>query len=317
MSPGAWNPEENDLGYTVLQLRNDVDDLAAAIDDLPARFRSVGSVLDDVRAGLVRVEARTTEVDTGYRELTALVKRLGARVEWLERNIRLTTTTAEIEIDDVDEPEAQLARVAEQGSQARAGLLPPAGRSSLEAAVTAHADAVRAHDHQRALALEACEVLAGTRWDDEEHRSAVTAFRTAVASMDEARSAVLATADAASDASAQLASDSARQLAVADVIADGELAWAALQDRLRMRVADAVGSGGLLPTWFTGVLGPIPPAEDTGPWMDVATSLLAYRVTYDVNDPIVALGPEPGEGETARRRAWHRQLRRQLAELQR
>jgi hypothetical protein len=313
----AWNPEENDLGYTVLGLRNDVDDLAAAIDDLPQRFNAVGTALDDVRAGLGRLETRAAEVDAGHRELTALVKRLGARVEWLERNIRLSSSAAEIELDDVEDSESQLARVAEHGSQARAGLLPPAGRSGLEAALTAHADALRALAHQREAALEACEVLATTRWDDDEHVSAVAAFKAAVEAMDDARQVVRETSPAAVEASSQLASDSTRQLAVADVIADGELAWAALHDRLRLRVADAVGSGALLPTWFTGVLGPIPPAEDTRPWMDVATSLLAYRVTYGVNDPVVALGPDPGPGETARRRAWHQQLRRQLTVLQR
>jgi hypothetical protein len=51
--------------------------------------------------------------------------------------------------------------------------------------------------------------------------------------------------------------------------------------------------------------------------MDVATSLLAYRVTYGVTDPVVALGSPPVEAESARRRAWYQQLRRQFVELQR
>jgi hypothetical protein len=101
------------------------------------------------------------------------------------------------------------------------------------------------------------------------------------------------------------------------VIAAGERAWEALQAALRVRVADAVGEGALLPAWFTSVLGPIPPAEDTRSWMEAATDLLAYRVTYGVDDPASALGPEPAVEASARRRAWHQQLRRRLRDLQR
>ena len=317
MSPPGWDAQDNDLGYTVMRLRNDIEDLADAIDDLPTRLGSFDTALDDVRRTLERAEHRSNDLETGYRELTAQVKRLNARVEWLERNIRLTASTEEAELDGFREEEEQLARVAERGSQARAGLLPPSGRSALESAVAAHADAVRAHHRHRDLALGACATLARTRWDDDEHLAAVADFRSAVEAMDESRRAVRELRDAADDAARQLESDAGRQVAVADVIADGELAWTALHERLRVRVADAVGSGALLPTWFTGVLGPIPPAEDTRPWMDVATSLLAYRVTYGVSDPVHALGTEPGPNETARRRAWHRQLARQLRDVER
>jgi hypothetical protein len=313
----SWDAEDNDLGYTMMRLRNDVDDLVEVIEHLPGRLSELDGSLDDVRRGLQRIDARSVEVESSSRELLAQVKRLGARVEWLERNIRLTSTTAEAELDDVDAAEEQLAIVAERGAQARAGLLPPSGRSALEATIGAHADAVRARERHRELALAACDVLAGTRWDDERHAGAVAEFQAAVAAMDLAREQVRELAGPADEAADQLSSDEGRQLAVADVIADGDLAWAALHERLRVRVADAVGLGALLPTWFTTVLGPIPPAEDTRAWMDVATSLLAYRVTYAVTDPIVALGREPGSAETARRRAWYQQLRRQLGDLQR
>lgn len=48
-----------------------------------------------------------------------------------------------------------------------------------------------------------------------------------------------------------------------------------------------------LPAWLTLVLGHHPVGEDVAEWMDTATSLLAYRVTYEVVDPVVALGEPP------------------------
>jgi FdhD protein len=132
-----------------------------------------------------------------------------------------------------------------------------------------------------------------------------------------AMTAVGAPSSLAVEAAERLGLDEELRRAHAHVIDDGERAWAHLLARLRGRVAEAVGEGALLPAWFTTVLGPIPPAEDTRDWMEAATHLLAYRVTYGITDPVVALGSEPGEGHTARRRAWHQQLKRQLRDLQR
>jgi hypothetical protein len=314
MSPQG---QDSDLSYTVVQLRNDVDDLGVAIGNLPDRLKALDGSLDDVRIALRQVQNRSIAVETTSNDLAALVKRLDARVEWLERNIRLQAATAEVALDDVDSVEAHLAQVAEAGHVARSELLPPSGRSALEAAVTAHAEAVRTQFHHRDVAVEACAVLAETNWDDERHVDAVAEFRSAVAERDKARQRARELAAPALEAAAVLGVDEEQQVAVADVLAAGEHAWAALQYRLRTRVADAVGEGALLPAWFTTVLGPIPPAEDTRAWMDVATSLLAYRVTYGVTDPVVALGNPPAEAETARRRAWYQQLRRQFGDLQR
>jgi chromosome segregation ATPase len=314
MSPQG---QDGELTYTVLQLRNDVDDLGVAIGNLPDRLNTLDSSLDDVRTALRQVQKRSLAVETTSNDLAALVKRLDARVEWLERNIRLQAATAEAELDDVDETEVDLAQVAEAGHVARSELLPPSGRSALEAAVAAHAEAVRNQIHHRDVAIGASEFLAETSRDDDRHIAAVAEFRAAVAGRDQARQRVRELAGPALDAAEVLGVDEQQQVAVADVIAEGENAWDALQDRLRARVAEAVGVGALLPAWFTSVLGPIPPAEDTRTWMDVATSLLAYRVTYGVTDPVVALGRPPAEAETARRRAWYQQLRRQFTDLQR
>lgn len=315
MSPSPG--QDSDLPYRVLQLRNDVDDLGVAIDSLPARLGDLSSSIDEIRSAVRHVQNRSADVEASSQELLATVKRLDARVEWLERNIRLQSSTSEVELDDVGTTVRELASVAEAGHVARAELLSPAVRSSLESAVQAHAEAVRAQVHHRDLALAASEVLAETSRHDEEHAAAIVRFREAVAARAQARVRLRELAGPAVEAVAELEADDHQQIAVADVIAEGEHAWTELQTRLRARLAEAVGEGALLPAWYTAVLGPIPPARDTRAWMDVGTSLLSYRVTYGVSDPVVALGRPPGTEETARRRAWYAQLRRQFGELQR
>jgi hypothetical protein len=189
-------------------------------------------------------------------------------------------------------------------------------RSGLQALVAEHATVAREEVTRLEEALSASRTIADTGSAEEAHEAAVTTFRSAAKAWEVARSRIADLAERAEDAQARLAEDDRRRIRQADVIAAGERAWEALQTALRVRVADAVGEGALLPAWFTSVLGPIPPAEDTRSWMDVATDLLAYRVTYGVDDPASALGPEPTVEASARRRAWHQQLRRKLRDLQ-
>jgi len=311
---------DGSLGFELRQLRTDLEDLAAAINFLPTRLGRLDGQLGHIRRQLERVEGRAADVDRALGELGAVVKRLNARVEWLERHIRLHEAgTLVVELDDVDPALGRLAAVAEVGLAVRAGLLSAAERSGLHTTIEARAGAIDDRDARLAEALAASVTIAGTAYGRTEHREAITAFRAAVEAMRSAAGRADDLAAEAEEAEQRLAADEERLAMRADVIADGERAWEALLDHLRARIADAVGEGALLPAWFTSALGPIPPAEDTGPWMDAATELLAYRVTYEVSDPILALGPEPTgeEGEGGRRRGWHHRLRRRLRELQR
>lgn len=308
---------DTELHHAVAQLRNDVEDLGAAITDLPDRFGSLGSSLEEVRASLTQVERRSQDTELTAQDLAALMKRLSARVEWLERNVRLQAEAPEAELDVLDRRELELAQIAEAGHLAKAGLLQAANRSSLEAAVSAHAAVTRQNTHHREAALLASEVLADTHHDDPRHAAAVEDFEIAVAGLNETRLRMQTLTAPALEAAHLLALDEENQLAVADVMTEGEQAWTALQARLRARIADAVGGGALLPGWFTAVLGPMPAAQDTRAWMEVATSLLAYRATYSVTDPFLALGAPPTDRENPRRRAWYHQLRRQFDDLDR
>jgi hypothetical protein len=313
----AWD-DSGDLGTVLDKLRNDVEDLASAVQFLPDRLGVIDGHIEQLRRTLRTVEGRSAAADDAMRELGAVVKRLDARVEWLERNIRLNDAGAVVvELDEVPPDLVHFAEIAEAGHVARSHLMSAAVRSGLESAVEAHADAVRGQAQQLAVALAASRTLADTDPGDEPHVEAIGEFRRSVAGMAAAGDQARALAREAVEASERLHTDDELRAAHAEVIAQGDRAWARLVQGLRSIVADAVGEGALLPAWFTTVLGPIPPAEDTRAWMDAATQLLAYRVTYGVTDPIVPLGFEPGEQHTGRRRAWHQQLKRQLRELQR
>jgi hypothetical protein len=61
---------------------------------------------------------------------------------------------------------------------------------------------------------------------------------------------------------------------------------------------------------FATVLGMTPPA-DAADWIEVGTDLLAYRATYKITDPVVALGREP-DPNASRRWSWHFRLTNQF-----
>lgn len=86
-----------------------------------------------------------------------------------------------------------------------------------------------------------------------------------------------------------------------------------LRLRLRSRVAEAVSGAELLPVWFVTVLGPMPPTRNANAWLDVATDVLAYRITYQVTDPVVAPGPQPDGRRQPRRAAWYSELTNELS----
>ena len=311
-----WDAQSS-LAFEVRQLRGDLDELADAISFLPGRLRGLDGQMQEARRETRAVDARTAELAAALRDLTAALKRVDARVEWLERNIRLRESATAVELDDVGGELVEVAAEAESGLNARSHLMSAEDRSGLQALVAEQAALAKEQASRLVEALAASRTIAEGGPAGEAHAAAVTRFRTAARAWEADRSRSADLEDRAEDAEERLAEDDRRRIRQADVIAAGERAWEALQASLRARLADAVGEGALLPAWFTSVLGPIPPAEDTRSWMEVATDLLAYRVSYGVDDPASALGPEPAVDASARRRAWHQQLRRRLRDLQR
>jgi hypothetical protein len=76
---------------------------------------------------------------------------------------------------------------------------------------------------------------------------------------------------------------------------------------LRSRLADAISSRSLLPAWFATALGSAPPAQQTDRWLQCATRVLLYRLTYGIDDQVVALGPAP-TAASHHRHSWYNEL---------
>ncbi|TLS45809.1 hypothetical protein FE633_12750 [Streptomyces montanus] len=84
-----------------------------------------------------------------------------------------------------------------------------------------------------------------------------------------------------------------------------------LTTALSNRLADAVSARAVLPTWFVTVLGSAPPASGTQKWLETATQVLLYRLTYNVTDQVVALGSKPSDADR-HRREWYDRLIKDL-----
>src|ERR1035438_2341079 len=69
----------------------------------------------------------------------------------------------------------------------------------------------------------------------------------------------------------------------------------------------ALAHRALFPASFTTALGYSPPADGTTQWIAAAAELIAYRITYAITDPGVALGPRPAPDQ-AIRAAWYNTL---------
>jgi hypothetical protein len=115
------------------------------------------------------------------------------------------------------------------------------------------------------------------------------------------------TQDDVSNARARLAADDEYRRTHTATIPEGEQAKIVLHRKLRQRITDAIGDRALFPAWFTTALGYSPPADSTAQWIAAATELIAYRITYAITDPAVALGPRPVPDQ-AIRAAWYNTL---------
>jgi chromosome segregation ATPase len=317
--------EVDQLEVEVERLRRKVDELASNGFEYYEREELLSNVrllqgqmadLSDVDGRLETVEVHVREARTDLAEIKAAVKSLTGRIEWLTRNVRIAEGIAVYDLDAVDKPVAALADQAEAMRAAKAELLPGFERERLRRMLHHHEKLLAQAKDDATAALTASRQIAATTFDSDPHDDAVETYRIHFTARNTALQERSANVDDVRTARERLAADDALQRSSAATIRTGEQAWAALRVRLRTRIAEALGDGALLPVWFTTVLGFAPPATNTEEWMATATSLLAYRVTYRVNDPVVALGTTPSL-EDERHRQWHDQLKRELEDRRR
>ena len=83
---------------------------------------------------------------------------------------------------------------------------------------------------------------------------------------------------------------------------------------MRTRINTMLSNFDLPPAWFTAALGYRPPAQATAGWLEIATDLLVYRITYGISHQTAALGEAPPIGAPAQRH-WYDKLASRLEQL--
>ncbi|WP_199781419.1 hypothetical protein [Streptomyces sp. SPB074] len=282
--------EAEDLEHELHRVR---DDLRSFEDDLGTVRGELSELDDDVRSDI--------------RDTEQALKRLTGRVQALEAHLLAAGGAPLADLDTVDPQWKQLAQSAARGWNARSGLLTEYQRDAHRLKARQYEAALAERDEHRDKVMQAAGILASTPRSSREFKQAATDFAVSrpLAEKHDQRARKLA--DTAESAQAALDQDDALRKTKTSLIEQGEKAERKLNWLLRGRLADAIRDRAVLPMWFVTALGPVPPARKTQEWMELAAQVLAYRVTYEITDQVVALGAKPGT-YVQRRTEWHREL---------
>jgi hypothetical protein len=246
------------------------------------------------------------ELEGARRELA----RLRRELEQLEGLLRRQHGCVPVDLDGVPADLLPLVEDVRRAEQIRATLLDDRARGFRQQQIRAYERGRSELADTRREALAAARRLAtGKDGGLALHRSA-TAYRKARARL-RGQEADLAKARAIRDeAERELDQDARQQQAFR------AHPGAAVADRLaahvRRQIDAALAGYELLPAWFTIVLRHRPPATRAAEWRDAAVQLVLYRMTYEITDPVVALGPDPSGGH---RLARHDAVRAALLRL--
>lgn len=306
--------------------------------DYSRRLRALGRRLDDAERELGSLRDRLGDVedldyelrrieenaDHALREISALdtelrghktgtsrsLKKLTARVQALEALARTAEDAPVADLDTADPEWTRLAATAQRGRQARASLLTAAERGAHEHTVQRHLTALEQRRACQLRVVGAAGVLASTARTDQRHIEAAAEFTRSLAQEERLKYNEGKLAADGSEARAALRRDDTNRQKKKAAIDAGEEGASRLAGLLRNHLASAIRDRALLPMWFVTVLGPVPPAEATGKWLDTAVDVLAYRLTYGITDDALALGTPPTDDTL--RIAWHQELTKNL-----
>lgn len=275
--------------------------VTATVADLERRLaRAEQRLVDEARARQEAEQAHRQEIGHLHGEHAAL-----SRV----RAVQASTPVAGL--DERDDGLDDLAAAARRGADLLARRLSDGERTHLATLADTWSTWERARLARRMRAMMLSRKLADGALDDPERRAVAEAFRAVereLAGLDERRDA---TRSAAEDATRRLTEDGAlRRDPDADVQA-GEDADRRIRAIARERIVDAVARGDLMPPWFESVLRARPLGDDPQ-WLQAASSLVAYRILYGVDDPESAFGPDPTEDWPRARRLWRLGLQQSL-----
>jgi prophage DNA circulation protein len=292
------------LDRSVSELRYNLDELSEDQDTLKHRVSMLETdAIESLRSSTRDLEEAVEEMQDELAETRTVVHHLAGQLTWLEHHVRTSAGLSAVAIDEASPALRNLARKADLAATARAGMLPDLQRSRLQAQINRYDNLRRQRQQHLAAAVTQSRILTDCPDSGDEHAAASTAFRAALAQANQLVEQINSTRDDVSNARARLAADDEYRRARSATITEGEQAKAVLHRKLRQRLTDAIGDRALFPSWFTTALGYSPPADGTTQWIAAATELIAYRITYGINDPAVALGSRPASDQ-AIQAAW-------------
>jgi uncharacterized protein YoxC len=304
------------LDQSVSGLRRDLDALTERHETLDQQVNIIEmDTLEPLRRSVTDLEETAEQLVDNLTQTRVAVRHLASQVQWLEHHVTTAAGLTPVQIDQASPDLRSLAAMAQQAREARAGQLSTWQRNQLQAQVSKHEQL----GDQRQQLLKKAVAHSGTLVEvpasGDKHAVAVAGFRASVSQANLIAAQINSSNDSVAEARVRLAADDEYRQAHATAIAAGDQAQVALHRKLRQRITDAIGTRALFPAWFTTVLGYGPPADGTTEWIAAAADLIAYRITYAITDPAVALGAPP-EPEQTTRATLHEELTAKLRKLQ-
>lgn len=306
--------EISSLRYSLSDLTDLPSELESVRDDVQAleqwREEASGQLeqIDDLERGVGELETQISDVDKAQ-------SRLADRITWLENHIRASggATLAELDADDAET--AKQARAIRAGRAAAGRLLTDWQRTPLRSVIEQFDKAMKDAEDAEATIRAAVEQVASTDRKHPGHAIAATTMRKARTKLDTAIATARQLKDERREAIEQLAEDDALRVELSGAISAGQRAETALATRLRTRLVEAVGDRAMLPVWFATTFGPATPATGAQAWLDLATRVMLYRAVYQINDPVLILGPTPARDAPQHQRERHTKLIADLSRL--
>ncbi|MGW2107651.1 hypothetical protein [Streptomyces sp. NPDC001948] len=280
-------------------------------EDLDHELRSLRDDISGLETTTEEVDGRVDELDDRVETAERAVKRLTQHVRLLEGQIMAVGNVPPADLDTFTKDQRALAATMESGWDAADVLLTSTLRTYHQNRVQRFHDARARHQATREEAVALVGTLLGTPHNTQPHAKAATKLRSVIARETTERQGFARQASEARKATEALAADRAATADKQPTIAAGQRAEHQLTLALRSKLADAVSNRLLLPAWFATVLGPAPPARETERWLECATRVLLYRLTYRVDDQVLALGPRPDPADEHRHQWWE-ELRTEL-----
>lgn len=254
--------------------------------------------------------ADTPDVATLLRE----IRRLSARVAWLEDRVRDSRSVPFADFEDFGEAVFGYADAVYAAREAESSLLTPHARETLQGALDWFGRLQRERDRADMEVLAISATLESTRRTDPEHIRQVARFPAAEQGMADANAALAAYSPTVRTAVRRLAADDAARASARTAVEAGARERRRLFEELRSRVRAEAAQGALVPSWFGAAFGPLRhPVEPER--LEAAVEALAYRLVYRIEDAGSLLGPPPGAQASGHQQEEFTRVAAQLARL--